>query len=349
MAVLAREVTATVLARIETRCGVRLDASLLEARARHMKLAPPGLVSANGSCHMVRCADGWLAVNLPRPGDIDMAPAWLETDVFPAGTGGAWDLVHRLAAARKSDELVERASLLGLAVSAPGMVRPDTAAVPVLRAGAPARRTGRLSVVDLSALWAGPLCGSILGLAGAAVVKLEDPSRPDTTRDATPGFFNELNGMKSLMELSLGASEGRARLGDLVADCDVLITSARPRAFAGLGLSPQQVFAANPKLVWVCITAHGCQGPAAERVGFGDDAAVAGGLFDQAQDGAPVFCGDALADPLCGVFAADAALEALEGGGGVMLDAALSKVAAWVATSTPEGHVATASPRHAKC
>ena len=38
-----------------------------------------------------------------------------------------------------------------------------------------------------------------------------------------------------------------------------------------------------------------------------------------------------------------------EGGGGVMLDAALSKVAAWVATSTPEGHVATASPRHAKC
>ena len=37
-------------------------------------------------------------------------------------------------------------------------------------------------VVDLSALWAGPLCAHLLGLAGARVVKVESLGRPDGAR-----------------------------------------------------------------------------------------------------------------------------------------------------------------------
>ena len=41
-------------------------------------------------------------------------------------------------------------------------------------------------IVDLSALWAGPLCAHLLQLAGASVVKLESTRRPDGARFGAP-------------------------------------------------------------------------------------------------------------------------------------------------------------------
>jgi len=40
-------------------------------------------------------------------------------------------------------------------------------------AAPPAPSIEGLVVVDLSALWAGPLCANVLGLAGARVIKVE--------------------------------------------------------------------------------------------------------------------------------------------------------------------------------
>ena len=62
---------------------------------------------------------------------------------------------------------------------------------------------------------------------------------------------------------------------------------------------------ARPGRVWLRITGYGTDAGSAERVAFGDDAAVAGGLVGY--DGAgPVFVGDAIADPLTGLEAAAA-------------------------------------------
>ncbi len=47
--------------------------------------------------------------------------------------------------------------------------------------------------------------------------------------------------------------------------------------------------------------------------------------------GDPVFCGDAIADPLTGLHAALLALAAWRGGGGLLLDIALRDVAAYCA------------------
>jgi crotonobetainyl-CoA:carnitine CoA-transferase CaiB-like acyl-CoA transferase len=63
----------------------------------------------------------------------------------------------------------------------------------------------------------------------------------------------------------------------------------------------------------VSITGYGREGNAADLVAFGDDAAVAGGLVAADGAGGPVFCADAVADPLTGLYAAAAAL-AVEGG-----------------------------------
>jgi crotonobetainyl-CoA:carnitine CoA-transferase CaiB-like acyl-CoA transferase len=82
--------------------------------------------------------------------------------------------------------------------------------------------------------------------------------------------------------------------------------------------------------VWSSITSHG-RGPAqAERVGFGDVAAVAGGLV-AGDDRGPCFLADAVVDPLCGLVAAAAVLEALVTGGRWLLSVALAPLAAAVA------------------
>ena len=64
-----------------------------------------------------------------------------------------------------------------------------------------------------------------------------------------------------------------------------------------------------------------------DRPAFGDDAAVAGGLVGAGADG-PVFCGDAIADPLSGLEAARAVGESLRRGGGEVIDVSMAQVAA---------------------
>ena len=96
-------------------------------------------------------------------------------------------------------------------------------------------------------------------------------------------------------------------------------------------MAPASLFAERPGLVWVAISGYGWTGEAADRVAFGDDAAAAGGLVHWTPDGPPNFLGDALADPLTGLAAASGALQALAQGGGVIVDAALARIAAGAA------------------
>ena len=320
------------LARHTDRHGRGVDARGLGVldREGQLRLDPPGLVSANRACRLVRAGDGWIAVNLARDEDQDLIGAWLQSDP----DGDPWQAVERDAPKRSAADLVAGAILLGLPVARVGEVASDTFAAPRLRMAspsAPARRSP-LRVVDLSALWAGPMCGALLAEMDADVVKVESERRPDPTRASTPEFFRRLNGRKSELQLDFAVADGRARLAAEISAADVLVTSARPRAFAGLGLDPETVFAANPALVWVAITGYGWSGAAADRVAFGDDAAAAGGLVGWTPDSEPRFLGDALADPVTGLSAAVGALVALEAGGGLLVDVAMARCAAAAAS-----------------
>jgi crotonobetainyl-CoA:carnitine CoA-transferase CaiB-like acyl-CoA transferase len=110
----------------------------------------------------------------------------------------------------------------------------------------------------------------------------------------------------------------------------VVIEGSRPRALAQLGLTPSTGRAARPQQVWTSITAYGRTGPWADRVGFGDDTAAAGGLVART-NGVPAFLGDAVADPITGALAALATMTALARGGGVTIDIALRDAACWTA------------------
>jgi len=310
--------------------GRRVDGGALGIldRAGQLPLDAPGLASPNQACRLFRAGDGWMALNLAREEDRELIGAWLEREV----AGDPWAAVAAGAADYSRAALVERAALLGLPAAAVGEVVRDGPEAPRLALGrGAARRSGSaLKVIDLSALWAGPLCGAILAAMGAQVVKVESVRRPDPTRASTPEFYRRLNGGKTELALDLATAEGQARLRGEIDGCDVLITSARPRAFEGLGLDPQAVFARNPGLVWTATTGYGWTGEASRRVAFGDDAAAAGGLVGWTADGEPRFLGDALADPVTGLAAAVGTLDALQAGGG-LVDVSLAGSAAGAA------------------
>jgi len=71
-------------------------------------------------------------------------------------------------------------------------------------------------------------------------------------------------------------------------------------------------------------------------VAFGDDATAAAGLVDALAADPPIFCADALADPLTGLHAAVAALACHAAGGGALLDLSLVGVARHVLSSGRE-------------
>ncbi len=309
---------------------------LLSGRAALLELAPQGRVSAGGATRLLRTLDGWSALTLSRTDDLAAVPALLEAD---ASADDPWPAIECWAAARTSADVVERAVLLGLPVAALGEAEGAPPRVIGCGTAGPTRPLTELLVVDLSSMWAGPLCGQLLLRAGATVVKVESPGRPDGTRLGDRRFFDWMNAGK----LCYAAEFDRDRdaLARLLQAADVVLEGSRPDALARRGLGPHDI-APLPGRVWLRITGHGTDEAGRARVAFGDDAAVAGGLVGHGPDG-PVFVGDAIADPLTGLAAAHAVLDALQRGGGVLAEVAMSAVAATYAAG-PSGAVVDAPP-----
>ncbi|MEV6166569.1 CoA transferase [Streptomyces sp. NPDC052052] len=330
-----------------TSVPVRVDgAALLAERAAFTGHTRRGPVSAGGACRLLPTADGWSAVSCARPDDPSLLGALvgarLPEDPWPAVAG--WLREHSGA------ELAERAELLGVAAgpvrtpalrtpaSAPGpeSTRPTpvvsqptrtgpTPPVPRSPGANPSplvpRSVAGLLVVDFSALWAGPLCAHLLSLAGARVVKVETPARPDGARRGHPGFYRLLHAGHRSVVLDPDTAPGRRALAALVDAADIVIEASRPRALARFGLDAHAAVASGT--TWVSLTAAG---RGSGRIGFGDDIAAAAGLVAREWDGTPLFCGDAIADPLTGLTAAARALTAPAEGGGFLHDISMSDV-----------------------
>ena len=289
----------------------------------------------------------WVAVSMARPSDWELVPAWLAPDVATS-----WDEIAAVVATRPAGELVQRGALLGLPIARlgesthPGSGDEKSSNHPHFLdmwrdlegagriAGVTAHPVaGRLSptrpenavVVDLSALWAGPLCARLLHGHGARVITVESAARPDGAR-RTPEFYERLYSGHESVVLDLSTPSGLAEMHALVRAADVVIEASRPRALRQLGVVAEEVGAK----IWVSITGHGRD---VNRVAFGDDAAVAGGLVVY-DDRGPCFVADAVADPLTGMVAAVGVLDLLPLPGAWLLDVPMAAVAAAAGAAT---------------
>ena len=296
--------------------------------------------SAGGALRVLRCADGWLGVNLARESDVDLLPAWLEEPV-----PDPWPALEKILPGRAAAPLVERARLLGLPVAAWSSVDSPE---PFGLTGTPGvpRSIDSAVVVDLSSLWAGPLCGHLLTLLGARVIKVESVGRPDGARSGPREFYDLLHAGQESVAVDFTTAEGRQTLRGLVEAADIVIEGSRPRALRQLGIDAEEVLAHVAAKVWVGITAYGRTGQEANAVGFGDDVAIAGGLlaFDP-ETGTPAPCGDAIADPVTGVNAALVAVACRLAGGTWLADLAMrDQIAATMVGEPEDGDVGAAEP-----
>lgn len=314
---------------------------LLCERASFLELKTPGLVSANDSCHLIKSKTGWLAVNLPRIDDWELISPWLQTNE----TITDWQQLALLIESRDSTELIERSRLLGLSVAKYNSVKVDDW-FSIVKQGKnrPVVKSTVPVVIDLSSLWAGPLCSHLLERSGATVIKIESTSRPDTTRSSAPEFHHLLNGGKASVCLDFKNPDDISVLKDLIARADIVIESSRPRALEQLGIDAVNLVETVPGLIWLSITGYGRSEPQNNWVAFGDDAAIAGGLAvvknrelndeelndEEMNNGELNFIGDALADPLTGIHGAIIALKCWQLGKASLVDISLAGIASFV-------------------
>ena len=293
-------------------------AILLTGRAGLLGLTRAGRVSTGGATRLLATRDGWCAITLSRPDDVACVPALLHADEVPADP---WPMLQRWAAARPVSAIIERAGLLDIPVAALGEAAVAPPRIRQMGARSSPRGPAGLLVTDLSSMWAGPLCGHLLARAGATVVKVESPRRPDGTRAGNRAFFNWMNGEKLFYCLDLDREADELR--ELLAVSDIVIEGSRPAALARRRLGADDV-APRAGRIWLRINGYDER---SGRPAFGDDAAVAGGLVGYGIGG-PVFVGDAIADPLTGLEATLAVVESLGRGGGEVIHVSMAAVAA---------------------
>jgi hypothetical protein len=299
--------------------------ALVTERAKFLGFRNPGQVSANGTCRLIHARDDWIALSLAREEDWKLIPAWLEEEVKEVD----WPSIASRIRSRSSAVLADRGRMMGLPVTVLNSCQADRW-VKTLRKGryATSRKPSPL-VIDLSSLWAGPLCTHLLLQAGATVIKVESSTRLDTTRDSSLAFHNLINSGKFSVVLDFENDADTSKLAALLRSADIVVESTRPRALRHLGIEPEQLVERLPGLTWVSITGYGRTEPEANWVAFGDDAAIAAGAAVM-KDAGPEFVGDALGDPLTGIHAAVAALFGWQSGRGSLLDLSLAGVTSFI-------------------
>lgn len=300
---------------------------LLTERAVIAGLSRQGAIAPGGSCRLLAAANGGIAINLARADDWQLLPAWLECAV-PAD----WDALATELRRHTVDTLIERGRLLGLAVAADR--RPQNSDAPWFSCHVQfphwhrTQESRRPLVVDLSSLWAGPLCSHLLQKMGADVIKVESLHRLDGARAGSAAFFDLLNAGKRSIALDTRTVQGRGALRALLARADLVIEASRPRALRQLGIRAEELLAENPRLSWLAISGYGRGEPQEGWVAFGDDAGVAAGLSNTMFEatGEHLFVGDAIADPLTGLHATLLGWCALQGSGGQLLAVSMMDV-----------------------
>lgn len=175
-------------------------------------------------------------------------------------------------------------------------------------------------VLDLSRVFAGPMCGQVLADFGAEVIKVEHPARGDDTRDwgmrigkTETTYYNSMNRNKRSITLDLQSKEGMRIVHDLLPQCDVVLHNFKTGGAENLGLGYEQLKALRPDLVYCAVAGYDTSGPEAKRPGYDLVIQAEAGLM--ALNGgacqAPLKFGVAVVDLMTGMYAAQAVLAAL--------------------------------------
>ncbi|MYD43411.1 MAG: CoA transferase [Gammaproteobacteria bacterium] len=128
-----------------------------------------------------------------------------------------------------------------------------------------------VKVIDLTTIYSGPICASILGDHGADVIKVEAPigdtmrAGGRNARNGVPGPFAMMNRNKRAMVLDLSGDDGKAVMRRMLTQADVVVENYRPDVMGRLGFGWDQLQAINDRLIYASINGVGAEGPYAKR------------------------------------------------------------------------------------
>ncbi len=184
-----------------------------------------------------------------------------------------------------------------------------------------------IRVLDLTRVLAGPTATQLLGDLGADVIKIERPGAGDDTRAWGPpylkgddgadtsesAYYLSVNRNKRSVTIDLAKPAGRELVRHLAGHCDVLVENFKVGDMARFGLAFDDLRGELPGLVYCSISGFGQTGPYARRPGYDFLIQGMGGIMSITgePDGQPMKVGVAVADVVCGLYAATAILAAL--------------------------------------
>jgi crotonobetainyl-CoA:carnitine CoA-transferase CaiB-like acyl-CoA transferase len=127
-------------------------------------------------------------------------------------------------------------------------------------------------IIDFSQVFSGPFATMQLGVLGADVIKIEEPSDGDQCRSigadndigraGMPPFYLAMNANKRSMTLDLKHKKAAEVIARLVRDADVVVQNFRPGVIDRLGFGYEALRAIKPNLIYCSISGYGQTGPA---------------------------------------------------------------------------------------
>ena len=192
-----------------------------------------------------------------------------------------------------------------------------------------------LTVLDLTRVLAGPFCGMMLADMGATVIKIEEPSKGDDSRQFSPfingesAYYMNLNRNKKGITLNLKHPQGKEIFLCLVKKSDVVLENYRTGVMDKLGLGYEELKKWNTGIIYAAISGFGHYGPYKDKAGYDIISQAMGGLMSTTgwPDGPPTRTGTAMGDVLAGLSVTIGILAALHNrqhtGEGQKVDVAL--------------------------
>ena len=181
-----------------------------------------------------------------------------------------------------------------------------------------------MTVLDLTAFWAGPAATHHLATLGADVIKIESPARPDGMRFATVKpptdtdwmefgpTFHGTNPAKRSVTIDFSTTTGRELILRLVEHVDVVVENFTPRVLGNVALEYHDLFARNPAVILLRMPAFGLDGPWRDRSGFAQTTEQVSGIAWMTGEAGGEALVRSTIDPIAGTHGAFAVLAALE-------------------------------------
>jgi formyl-CoA transferase len=171
-----------------------------------------------------------------------------------------------------------------------------------------------LKILELGHYIAGPFAARLLADLGAEVIKVEppegDPHRGWGSQVEGHAVWFSIHGRNKLcVSLDLKSAEGKEKVKRLAARADALVENFRPGYLERIGLGPDVLQAANPRLTIARVSGYGQDGPYRDKPAFGAIGEAMGGLrhltaTPGVTEHPPPRCGVSISDDIAGMYAA---------------------------------------------